>query len=305
MRRPEFRNNSETVQTMLNRPDSRVLAFWRGKPLIGPDSQCLWLDPKHKLFAGLDPSVFLGMQSDAPRFAASIADWDNEWPGTQSTSGMLDQTRQVHPEAPQNTAFVNLRSVMTTINAADAELTAIAKALLDWHENHRFCPRCGSRTELSYAGWQLYCNECKSNHFCRTDPVVIMLVTYHNLLLIGRAHFWPTGMHSLLAGFIEPGETIETAVRRETLEETGVVVSHVRYLASQPWPFPASLMIGCRAKASGTSLRIDRHELECALWVSRERMAEIFAGRDATVKPPRKGSIAEHMTMMWVKGQIH
>ena len=150
------------------------------------------------------------------------------------------------------------------------------------------------------AGWERHCPACEVRHFPRTDPVVIMLVLHGNSVLIGRSPGWPEGMYSLLAGFVEPGETIEAAVRREVEEEAGVRIGSVDYLASQPWPFPASLMIGCRAEAVGRDIRIDPEEIEDAQWLSREEMLEAFARHMEGVRPPRPGSIARFILMNWL-----
>ena len=154
------------------------------------------------------------------------------------------------------------------------------------------------------AGWQRDCPECGGHHFPRTDPVVIMLVTHGDDVLLGRSPGWPEGMFSLLAGFIEPGEPIEAAVRREVFEEAGVRVGAVTYLASQPWPFPASLMFGCRGEALGREITIDPAEIEQALWVSKARLAAIFEGKDPEIKPARKGAIAHFILWNWLADQL-
>jgi NAD+ diphosphatase len=153
---------------------------------------------------------------------------------------------------------------------------------------------------MRHFGWQRECDTCGALHFPRTDPVVIMLITHGNSVLMGRSPGWPDGMYSLLAGFIDAGETMEAAVRREVFEEAGVRVGHVTYLASQPWPFPASLMLGCRGTAISTDIKIDPHEIEDALWVSREEMAQIFAGEHDTILPARKGAIAHFLLQNWL-----
>ena len=302
-RRAEIRSDPEQVAGLFARSDTRILPVWRGKPLRLADARLCWLPAGHSIFSGSSAPVLAGMPPDGPRFAASVPDWFPAGGQDVVPDSILDLTKQTHPEAPEGAEFVSLRSFMTGISADEAELAAVAKTLLDWHATHQHCPRCGTLTEMTHAGWQRRCGDCRTDHFCRTDPVVIMLVTHRNSVLVGRSRGWPRGMHSLLAGFIEPGETVEAAVCRETFEEAGVTVTNVRYLASQPWPFPASLMIGCSAQAVDTALRIDHDELENVLWVRRERMAEIFAGRDSSVRPPRQGSIAEHMIMMWLQGR--
>ena len=153
---------------------------------------------------------------------------------------------------------------------------------------------------MSMAGWQRNCQTCGAPHFPRTDPVVIMLITHGNAVLMGRSPGWPDGMYSLLAGFVEPGETMEAAVRREVEEEAGIVVGRVDYLSSQPWPYPSSLMFGCRGEALGTDITIDPAEIEDARWFTREEIADAFAGRHPILKPARKGAIAHFILWNWL-----
>ncbi len=208
-------------------------------------------------------------------------------------------SRAEEPEGEGRT-WADLRGVMTLLPPWEAEVAATARALLGWHAAHGFCARCGAPSLPAQAGWQRLCPACGAHHFPRTDPVVIMLVTRGNAALLGRSPGWPPGMFSCLAGFMEPGETVEAAVRREVWEEAGVRVGRVAYVASQPWPFPASLMLGCRAEALTEEIALDPVEIEAALWVSRERMARIAAGRDEEVRAPRPGAIAGALLRMWL-----
>jgi NAD+ diphosphatase len=189
---------------------------------------------------------------------------------------------------------------MTRFSPREAELIATAKAILGWHSSHRFCSACGHASAVGMGGWQRDCPSCGAHHFPRTDPVVIMLVTRGNAVLVGRSPGWPEGMYSLLAGFVEPGETLEAAVRREVREETGIAVGRVEYLASQPWPFPASLMFGCRGEALPGEIEIDPKEIEAAMWVSREEMMQVLAGGHPRMRAPRRGAIAGFLLRNWV-----
>jgi len=154
------------------------------------------------------------------------------------------------------------------------------------------------------AGWQRTCDACGTHHFPRTDPVAIMLVTHGDDVLLGRSPGWPVGMYSCLAGFVEPGEPIEAAVRREVFEETQVRVGRVRYLSSQPWPYPSSLMFGCHGEALSREIRIDPAEIEDARWFSRDELVEAFAGRHPTLKPARKGAIAHFLLWNWLADRL-
>jgi NAD+ diphosphatase len=161
-----------------------------------------------------------------------------------------------------------LRPLMMSHVVTQEKLSIMAQArsLLHWHERHGFCAVCGHKTEMADAGYRRHCPSCMSDHFPRTDPVVIMAVRHSGKLLLGRQKSWAPGMYSAIAGFMEPGETMEQAVAREVKEETGIVVGKVHYIATQPWPFPASLMIGCVAEAASEAISLDDQELEAARW---------------------------------------
>jgi NAD+ diphosphatase len=282
----------------------QVLPVWRGKPLLaGPDALG-WLPPGHPVLAQGGEAVFLGLDDGVARFAMDISDWSPEAGAEAVQAGFFDPSVQRHPALPVSHGFAELRGVMVALTAREAELAAMAKAVLHWHRSHGFCATCGAASEMRNAGWQRGCPACGAQHFPRTDPVVIMLVTHGNAVLLGRSPGWPEGMYSCLAGFVEPGETIEAAVRREVLEESGVVVGDVRYLASQPWPFPASLMIGCQGDALGRTITLDPVELEDALWVTREEMVSVMAGQHPRIKPARKGAIAHFLIANWLADRL-
>ena len=304
--RPRFpQDGPETIDSLASRVDSGFLPVWRGKPLVDRDNTLCWLNREHAcLSESSEGPVFLGMHDGIPRFAADISAWSPEVGVPDRLDGLHDQTEQHHPGAPEGARFLNLRVLMSSLDEAEAELAAMAKSLLAWHSNHGHCAKCGGTSRMSSGGWQRICDSCSTVHFCRTDPVVIMLITSGNSLLLGRAHGWPDRMHSLLAGYMEPGETIEAAVRRETFEETGVKVGRVDYVASQPWPFPTTLMIGCTGIAETTNITLDREELEAALWLTREEMRDAFFSREGPVAPPRAGSIANHLIWRWLSGRL-
>lgn len=179
-------------------------------------------------------------------------------------------------------------------------LLAMAKSMLDWHNRHRFCANCGAPTKPAHAGFRRDCDACETQHFPRTDPVVIMLVTRGDKCLLGRQSRFNPKMYSCLAGFLEPGETIEAAVRRETFEEAGVRVGAVRYSASQPWPFPSSLMIGCIAEAESDEIVIDTAELEDARWFTKDDIRRMLDGTHEDFAAPSPIAIANHLVREWV-----
>lgn len=235
-------------------------------------------------------TVFLGLSDGAPRFGLAL--------GLASAAERL--------KARPDLELKDLRSlaVQGLVGPAHLAPLAEAKAMLHWHARHRFCSNCGAATTVASAGWKRECPACKAEHFPRTDPVVIMLAANGEHCLLGRQARFAPGMWSCLAGFVEPGETIEEAARREIAEEAGVRCGAVRYLASQPWPFPMSLMIGAHAQALTTEITVDRTELEDARWFSRREVAAMLGGRhpDGLSTPPSM-AIAHHIIREWIEAR--
>ena len=244
--------------------------------------------------AALSPAtetIFLGLLDGAPRFGHGLA---------SQTADALKSRDSLH--------VTDLRSIAVQGLVAPEHLPPIAeaKAVLHWHARHRFCPNCGGATRLTQGGWRRDCPQCKAEHFPRTDPVVIMLASHGERCLLGRSpRFVPT-MWSCLAGFIEPGESIEDAVHRETREEAGITCGRVVYFASQPWPFPASLMIGCHAEALTDEIVVDREELEDARWFTKGEVEAMLMRKhpDGLTTPPPV-AIAHHIIRAWVEGEIN
>lgn len=305
-RAAHLRGNHDALTDLRSRSDAKALPIWRGKPLIaGSDRDAAgWLPLDAQIFDDHPTDlIFLGLDDGAPYFAQDVSTWEPEG-NLDELGAFLDPTEQHYPGMREDMLFSELRAVMTRLTARDAELIASAKAVMNWHVSHGFCAKCGAASEMSMAGWQRDCPTCGAHHFPRTDPVVIMLITHGNSCLMGRSPGWPEGMYSCLAGFVEPGETVEAAVRRETFEEAGIEVGTVEYLSSQPWPFPASLMIGCRGYATTTDITIDPNEIEDAVWVTREEMLETFAGNNPKIKPARNGAIAHFLLINWLKDTL-
>lgn len=287
---------------------ARWLALWRGLVLVsGPaDRPALVrlprLHPVLEAQRGLE--LFLGREGDDGIWVEDISAWEPDAADLAATGAPFDPMAQHHPALPADHRFVELRQVMAALSPRDAELAATSRAILAWHDSHGFCAKCGERSAPAQGGWQRNCTACAAPHFPRTDPVVIMVITKGNDILLGRSRGWAAGMYSLLAGFIEPGETVEAAVRREVFEETGIRVGDVGYLASQPWPFPASLMLGCKGQATSTAITIDPDEIEDALWCTREDLALAFAGAHPVISPPRPGSIARFLMEQWLADRL-
>jgi NAD+ diphosphatase len=194
------------------------------------------------------------------------------------------------------------RAAMGILGEDDLAIYGMARSLVDWHARHRFCAQCGAPTQLAKGGWQRNCSSCKAEHFPRVDPVTIMVVEHEGRLLLGRQPRFPAGFYSALAGFVEPGETIEGAVAREVLEEAGVTVRDVSYVASQPWPFPSQLMLGCHAYANEAELTVDLTELEDARWFTRAEVMDAMTGAEgAAFTPPPPQAIAHQLLKWWLQ----
>lgn len=306
-RAAELRGDAEALHALRRDPATRVLPVWRGRPLVaGAGQNALgWVSPGHPVLdQAKDDWILLGRHGDAVHFAADISSWRPDTLNQQAMAAFLDPTEYHHPSVPVDHLFADLRMVMTKLDAADAAMASTARGVLNWHRSHRFCSSCGQPSKISMAGWQRACPSCAASHFPRTDPVVIMLVLRGNKLLLGRSPGWPEGMYSALAGFVEPGETLEAAVRREVFEETRITVSNVRYVAGQPWAFPNSLMLGFVAQAEDEDITIDPAELDDAIWLTREDMVDVMAGLHPTIRRPRSGAIAAELVARWLGGTL-
>jgi NAD+ diphosphatase len=282
---------------------ARSLVFWRGKLLADAENRPTLVPLSHVALKDCrEPPVFLGLTPDGPRFAADIGLWQ-PFEDATTIGQFTDQSQQVHPAFP-GAHLGEVRGLLGGLPALDGECVAVGRALLGWHESHRFCSKCGTPSEVELSGWVRRCPSCGTQHFPRTDPVVIMAITRGEKLLLGRGSSWPEKMFSLLAGFVEPGETIESAVRREVFEESGIRVGPVRYIACQPWPFPMSLMFGCQGEALDEAITLDPIELAAARWVSRDEAGNILAGHHPEMNAPRPGAIAASLIAAWAAGSL-
>lgn len=301
-----LRGDAAALAVLAARPDAAMLPLWRGKPLIAGEGrdQLGWLAPGSAVLAhAREAPLFLGFHEGRPFFAADVSSWEPDGLDRAALAMFFDPTEHHHPDLPGDHRFAELRGSMALLSPEDAAMAATARALFNWHRTHRFCSSCGARSAAAMAGWQRQCPACNAQHFPRTDPVVIMLVVRGNRLLMGRSPGWPEGMYSALAGFVEPGESLEAAVRREVHEETGIAAGAVRYIASQPWPWPNSLMLGFIAEAQSEAITLD-HELEDARWLTREELVDVLAGLHPEVRRPRNGAIAHYLISGWLAGRI-
>ncbi|MCE9521517.1 MAG: NAD(+) diphosphatase [Alphaproteobacteria bacterium] len=232
-------------------------------------------------------TVFLGLHKDCAHFAIDI-------------SGLSDPTADGALAGLGE--FADLRMVAEEIDIGDAAILAQAKSIIDWHQRHGFCANCGGQTESAEAGYKRYCETCNTEHFPRTDPVVIMLALNGDSCLLGRQAKWPNGFYSALAGFIEPGESIEEAVARELQEEAGIKTAEVLFFSTQPWPYPSSLMIGCFARAASTEITIDGNELSDAQWFPRAKVREALLKKGTPeLRLPPPLAIAHQLVKSWVE----
>ena len=269
---------------------SRFLPFWRLDPLLksGETRGLAWA--RRILFEDLDvvpEPLLLGVAEGIAHFAVDLSALEKP----VEELGLAGEA-----------SFEDLRAAALSLPAADAAIAAHARSLVDWNTRYAHCPTCAGATHIAFGGIQRNCADCSAEHFPRTDPVAIVLVTRGDRCLLGRGPGWPDRMYSALAGFIEPGESIEEAARREVQEESGVVLGAVRYVASQPWPFPASLMIGCIADAQSEAITVDRTELQDAAWFDRRVVRGALAGDHAELIVPPPFAIAHHLMRAWVTG---
>ncbi|TCP32739.1 NAD(+) diphosphatase [Sphingomonas sp. BK235] len=270
-----LRHDADGLAEAMADPAARLLVLESFEPVLGEDGALAWAP----LSAAPSEAelVLLGLDAGAPRFAAIV-------PGAG---------------APPPFRSPRLFGLLDQLRAGEAATFAAARSLLDWHARHRFCANCGSATGLFRAGWGRRCPSCSAEHFPRVDPVVIMLAEHDGRALVGRQPTWPAGRYSALAGFLEPGESIEEAVAREIAEESGVRVTEVRYVASQPWPFPSQLMIACVAQAADDRITLDANELEDAMWVTRDEVRAALAGEGGRFVAPPPYAIAHTLLRAW------
>jgi NAD+ diphosphatase len=294
-RASEKRTDAAWIEAKRHDPSSLILPLWRLQPFLlsgeknAPAELGLFRPGLCESMAATDaPWVFLGLEGERALFALDVsAANDPENSGPLAGFGRFNEARGAAMMLP----------------ARDVAIMGQAKAMIDWHNRHGFCANCGAPTALADGGCRRACGNCNAEHFPRTDPVVIMLAVEGDACLVGRNKRFPGNFYSALAGFMEPGETIEEAVRRELLEEVNVRVGAVRYIATQPWPFPSSLMIGCIGEAESRDVRPDGVEITEARWLSRDDARRLIAGeRMADISVPPAIAIAHHLIRAFAEG---
>ena len=275
-RADDLRLDKERMADMMANGDARLLDLADLDPVLEPEGTLHWTT-----FAEtqVEEAIFLGLSDGVPLFAPLV------------------RTQAVGRRA------WNVMRLIDRMNPRDAAIWGAARSLNEWHNKHRYCGVCGTATDTFRAGWGRQCPNCGAEHFPRVDPVVIMLAEHDGRVLVARQHQYPPGRYSALAGFVEPGESIEEAVARELMEEAGLKVRDVSYVASQPWPFPGSLMIACLAKADTDEIVLETNELEDGFWVDRAGVrAALAGGSDAPFQAPPAFAIANTLLTRWVDG---
>ncbi len=283
------RRDAAWLSERIAHPTTRFLPVWRNQNLVDIEAE-----PPRAAFLTAEQiardageTVLLGIDDSGAFFALDLSAHD-------------EPLAAIRYERPLE--FTDLRRVGALMDRHEGSLLAYARGMMWWHARHRFCGVCGSKAASEDAGHVRRCSDpaCATAHFPRTDPAVIMLVTDGARCLLGRQRSWPKGQHSTLAGFVEPGESLEDAVAREVLEETGIIVGAVRYHSSQPWPFPASIMLGFTAEARSTTIAVDPSELEDARWFERGYL--LAHQDDDAFRLPRRDSIARRLIEDWLAG---
>ena len=286
-RRAHQRRDSAWLAERRSAPATRLVPVWRNRTLVCGEGQleAAWVS------ASSSALVEFGNPEDKWCYLG-------EWQGTSYFT--LDLSHVEEPPWADQGRFEDLRVVGPLLPEAHGAICAYARGLNYWHRHARFCSTCGSTTRSTDAGHQRVCTnpDCGTTHFPRTDPAVIMLIHHGDQVVLGRQSQWPPGMHSILAGFVESGESLEDAVAREVREEVGIEIETPEYHSSQPWPFPASIMLGFSAQAQTTELQVHLEELESARWVSRSFLKN--SPEDESFRLPRKDSIARRLLEDWM-----
>ena len=291
-RASDRRPDKAWIARQLAAPDSLALALWNGRPLVEPRKegghQIAYLPARmaEELSEGGEQLLFLGLWKETAVFALDLDGEANPADGGP-LAGMG--------------AFEDLRRVAMSLPPGDAAMVATAKAMFEWRRRHRHCAACGEPTVAVDGGWKRLCPACEAEHFPRTDPVVIMLPYHGDRCMLGRQEAWPKGMFSALAGFLEPGESIEEACARELNEEAGLHAVKVRYHSTQPWPYPSSLMIGLIAEVEDEEGTPDQTELSEVRWFTREEAKQLIAGQIEGTFAPQPLAIAHQLIKAWVE----
>ena len=286
-RASDRRSDADWLAAKLAEPGARALAFWNGAPLLkeGEQPALVWISGglAKSLAVGEERLVFLGLDGDDAVFAVDL-----EGEADPAAGPLLGLGH-----------FGDMRAAAQALPIPDTGLLSAARSLFEWRKRHRYCSVCGHASRSIDGGWKRVCTKCKAEHFPRVDPCVIMLPTFGERCLVGRQAAWVVNRFSALAGFVEPGESIEEACAREVKEEAGLTVTALRYHSSQPWPYPSNLMIGLIAEVSDDNAVPDQSELEAVKWLTRSEARDLVDGRLEGVSAPPPFAIAHSLIRDW------
>lgn len=284
-RAAHHRTDQAWLEAAMQQDDVLFFLMRKGEPFVEKRG-LFWMGPEARKLSPASPTIFLGEDKQgAPVFALNLPD------GFDVDASLVAGAGN----------FSEFRMAVGAMAEMEANLVSTARSLFLWHASHGHCAKCGGRVGIVDAGWKTQCPECGTEHFPRTDPVAIMLAVKDGKCLIGRQAMWPAGFMSCLAGFCEPGETIEQAAARELFEEAGITCdpASAEYIACQPWPFPSSLMVGLILEAENFEIILDKDEIDEARWITRAEAREIISGQHAELFCPPKMAIAHHILKTW------
>ena len=290
-RASERRGDVSWLTEKLLAQDSLAVALWNGQPFVetAPDGgvQIAYLPSRmaEDLSGGAERLLFMGLWQETAVFAVDLEGGHDPADGPLAGLGR----------------FEDLRAMALRLPATDAAIMATAKSMFEWRRRHRHCSSCGEHTDVVDGGWKRACPACKAEHFPRTDPVVIMLAVHGERCMLGRQEIWPKGMFSALAGFLEPGESIEEACARELEEEAGLKTLSVEYHSTQPWPYPSSLMIGLIAQVASDEATPDQTELSEVRWFTKAEARDVLAGKVEGTFAPGPMAIAHQLLKTWAE----
>lgn len=292
-RASDKRVDAAWLSEKLNSDDALAIAVWNGKPLLekgkegGMQISYLPANMAEEMSGGPERLLFMGLWKDTAVFAVDLEG------GADPAEGPLNGMG----------SFEDLRAAALRLPPTDAAMVATAKQMFEWRRRHRHCSACGHQTDVAEGGWKRHCPACNADHFPRTDPVVIMLAVHGDRCMVGRQAAWPPRMFSALAGFLEPGESIEEACARELHEEAGLKTASVAYHSTQPWPYPSSLMIGLIAQVEDDDATPDQTELSEVKWLTKQEARDVLAGKHADVAAPTPMAIAHQLLKAWAEAE--
>lgn len=281
----------DNIEDFLEHKNAKFYIFHNSNPLVSFENEIY-------ILIGFDKSILKAINDYQLIFIGTI---DDE-PIFIISSNNIDFNDN---DLFANHEFKEIRSIYNNISDTELNIISISRSIIEWHNRHGYCSNCGTKSNITQNGWRRDCPNCKTEHFPRTDPVVIMLVIYEDKCLLGRSAHFPEGLYSHLAGFAEPGESLEEACKREVFEESGIIIKSASIIANQPWPFPYQLMIGMLAYAENNQIILDKNELEDAAWFTKTEVKALLnegiEHNGKNIIGPHRIAIAHHLLRYWLK----